>query len=403
MKSRRREEQSAVTLAFTSSDIDLWSEEVIRSPYETYRHLRDLGPAVWLEQYQVFVVARYQDVYDALHDHEAFSSGSGVALNEQLNQKMKGSALVSDPPYHDHVRRVMGKPLTPRALREHRDDFQRLADELVDHLLERGSFDAVVDFAQLFPLSVVPDLLGWPSDGRDQFLAWASAGFNALGPMNERALADIPVLAGMWAFMADIVQPGRLRAGSWGADLVEAAQQGTVSKQLLPALIGDYLVPSLDTTVSALTSAMLFLGRHPEQWQAVRADHSLIPNVLNEVIRLETPIRALSRVLTRERDLGGTVLPAGARVVLLYGSANRDERHWDSPDEFDVKRANANSHVGFGHGIHGCIGQGLARLEGHALLTALATKAETIEVGEPEYRVHNTIRAISALPAALKA
>ncbi|WP_235921654.1 cytochrome P450 [Lentzea tibetensis] len=392
-----------MTLAFTSSDIDLWSEEVIRSPYETYRHLRDLGPAVWLEQYQVFVVARYQDVYDALHDHEAFSSGSGVALNEQLNQKMKGSALVSDPPYHDHVRRVMGKPLTPRALREHRDDFQRLADELVDHLLERGSFDAVVDFAQLFPLSVVPDLLGWPSDGRDQFLAWASAGFNALGPMNERALADIPVLAGMWAFMADIVQPGRLRAGSWGADLVEAAQQGTVSKQLLPALIGDYLVPSLDTTVSALTSAMLFLGRHPEQWQAVRADHSLIPNVLNEVIRLETPIRALSRVLTRERDLGGTVLPAGARVVLLYGSANRDERHWDSPDEFDVKRANANSHVGFGHGIHGCIGQGLARLEGHALLTALATKAETIEVGEPEYRVHNTIRAISALPAALKA
>ncbi len=392
-----------MTLTFTSSDIDLWSEEVIRSPYETYRRLRDLGPAVWLEQYQAFVVARYQDVYDALHDHESFASGEGVALNEQLNQKMKGSALVSDPPYHDHVRRVMGKPLTPRALREYQDDFQRLADELVDRLLERGSFDAVVDFAQLFPLSVVPDLLGWPAEGRDDFLAWASAGFNALGPMNERARADIPVLAGMWAFMAEIVQPGRLRAGSWGADLVEAAGQGTVSRQLLPALIGDYLVPSLDTTISALTSAMLFLGRHPEQWQAIRADHSLIPNALNEVIRLETPIRALSRVLTRDRDLGGTVLPAGSRALMLYASANRDERYWDAPDEFDVKRPNANSHLGFGHGIHGCVGQGLARLEGHALLTALADKARTIEVGEPEYRVHNTIRAISALPATLKA
>lgn len=392
-----------MTLTFPSSDIDLWSEEVIRSPYESYRQLRDLGPAVWVERYQVFVVARYQDVYDALHDHEAFSSGSGVALNEQLNQKMKGSALVSDPPYHDHVRGVMGKPLTPKALRRHREDFQRLADDLIDHLLERGTFDAVVDFAQLFPLSVVPDLLGWPSEGRNEFLAWASAGFNALGPMNERARADIPVLAGMWAFMAEIVQPGRLRPGSWGADLVEAAQEGTVSKQLLPALIGDYLVPSLDTTVSALSSAMLLLGRRPEQWRAIRADHSLIPNALNEVIRYETPIRALSRVLTRDRELSGTVLPAGARALMLYASANRDERHWESPDDFDVTRANANSHVGFGHGIHGCVGQGLARLEGHALLTALANKVETIEVGEPEYRVHNTIRAISALPTTLKA
>lgn len=392
-----------MALAIASSDIDLWSEDVIRYPYESYRKLRDLGPAVWMEEYQTFAVARYDDVYEALHDHEAFSSGSGVALNEQLNQKMKGSALVSDPPYHDHVRGVMAKPLTPKALRQHREDFQRLADELVDHLLERGTFDAVVDFAQLFPLSVVPDLLGWPSEGRNEFLAWASAGFNALGPMNERAQADIPVLAGMWVFMAEIVQPGRLRAGSWGADLVEAAGRGTVSKQLLPALIGDYLVPSLDTTVSALTSAILLLGRHPEQWRAVREDHSLIPNALNEVIRHETPIRSLARTVTRDRELSGVVLPAGSRALMMYGSANRDERHWASPDTFDVRRTNANSHVGFGHGIHGCVGQGLARLEGHALLTALANKVATIEVGEPEYRVHNTIRAISTLSATFKA
>ncbi|TDC74469.1 cytochrome P450 [Streptomyces hainanensis] len=392
-----------MTPTIPRSDIDLWSEEVIQAPYAAYRELRDLGPAVWLERYQVYAVTRYDDVYEALHDHDAFASGAGVALNERLNQKMKGSALVSDPPYHDHVRGVMGGPLTPKALRAHREDFQRLADDLIDRLLERGDFDAVVDFAQLFPLSVVPDLLGWPTEGRENFLAWASAGFNALGPMNERAEADIPVLAGMWAFMAEIVQPGRLRAGSWGDDLVAAAQAGTVSKQLLPALIGDYLVPSLDTTVSSLTSAMLLLGRHPEQWRAVREDPALIPNALNEVIRLETPIRALARTVTRDRELSGTVLPAGSRALIVYASANRDERHWDEPETFDVTRANANTHVGFGHGIHGCVGQGLARLEGHALLTALAEKVETIDVGQPEYRVHNTIRAITTLPATLKA
>ncbi|GAB2898259.1 cytochrome P450 [Streptomyces mayteni] len=392
-----------MTPTIPRSDIDLWSEEVIKAPYAAYRELRDLGPAVWLERYQVYAVTRYDDVYEALHDHDSFASGSGVALNERLNQKMKGSALVSDPPYHDHVRGVMGGPLTPKALRAHREDFQRLADDLIDRLVERGSFDAVVDFAQLFPLSVVPDLLGWPTEGREHFLAWASAGFNALGPMNERAEADIPVLAGMWAFMAEIVQPGRLRPGSWGDDLVAAAQEGTVSKQLLPALIGDYLVPSLDTTVSALTSAMLFLGQHPEQWRAIRDDPALIPNALNEVIRLETPIRALARTVTRDRELSGTVLPAGSRALIVYASANRDERHWDEPETFDVTRANANTHVGFGHGIHGCVGQGLARLEGHALLTALAEKVEAIEVGQPEYRVHNTIRAITTLPATLKA
>lgn len=392
-----------MTSTFPCSDIDLWSEEVITFPYETYRELRDIGPAVWLDRYQTFVVTRYKDVYAALHDHASFSSASGVAMNDQLNERMKGSAIVSDPPYHDHVRGLMARPLTPRALRQHSDDFQELADDLIDRLVERGTFDAVTDFAQFFPLTVIPDLLGWPSEGRNHFLAWTAAGFNALGPMNERAQADIPTLAEMWTFMAEIAQPGKLRAGSWGADLVEAASQGEVSRQLLPALIGDYLVPSLDTTISALTSAVLLLGRHPGEWQKLRNDPSLIPNALNEIIRLETPIRSLSRLLTRDRDLSGTVLPAGSSALMMYASANRDERYWKTPDEFDVTRPNANSHVGFGHGIHGCVGQGLARLEGHVLLTAMVNKIESIEVGEPEYRVHNTMRAISALPANFKA
>jgi cytochrome P450 len=390
-----------VTTVIPSTDLDLYTEASILEPYEAYRELRDAGPAVWMAQYEVYAVSRYQDVYDALHDHEGFSSGSGVALNEPLNQKMKGSALVSDPPYHDHLRGIMGVPLTPKALRRHRELFQQLADDLVDRLIERGTFDVVADFAQLFPLSVVPDLLGWPDDGREDFLAWASAGFNALGPMNERAQADLPTLRGMWGFMAEMAVPGRLRPGSWGADLVAAAEAGTLSKDLLPAMIGDYLVPSLDTTVSALSSALLLLGRHPDQWRALKEDRSLIPNTLNEVIRHDTPIRGLSRLLTRDRELSGTTIPAGSRALMLYGSANRDERHWDSPATFDVRRPNVATHVGFGHGIHGCVGQGLARLEGHALLASLAEKVSTIEVGEPVYRVHNTIRAIATLPAKL--
>lgn len=391
---------SAPSLA---TDIDFYDEEVILDPYGVYRQLRDTAPAVWLDRYQAWAVTRYQDVYAALHDHDTFASGHGVALNDPLNEKMRGSALVSDPPYHDHVRGVMGGPLTPKALRRHREHFQGLADDLVDRLLERRRFDGVVDFAQIFPLSVVPDLLGWPTEGREQFLDWASAGFQALGPMNERAVRDLPTLKGMWGFMAEIVRPGRLRQGSWGADLVAAAEKGEVEQELLPALIGDYLVPSLDTTVSALSTMLWKLGENPDQWRRVREDRSLIPNVLNESIRYESPIRALSRYVTEDVELGGVRLERGSRALMVYASANRDERHWDTPDAFDVARANANSHVGFGHGIHGCVGQGLARLEGHSLLDALVRKVERIEVGQPEWRVHNTIRAMTTLPVEFSA
>jgi cytochrome P450 len=385
------------------SDIDLYTEQSILAPYENYRVLRDLGPAVWLEQHNVWVMARYRDVYAALHDHETFSSGSGVALSDVINERMRGTTLASDPPYHDQIRGLINPPLTPKALRAHREMFQDRAHALVKELLDRGTFDAVTDFAQVFPTSLVPDLLGWPAQGRERFLAWASAAFNTIGPMNERSVAEVPAMKEMWEYIAEMAQPGRLREGSWGANLVTAAESGNIDKKLIPSMIGDYLVPSLDTTISALTSALWLLGTHPEQWQALRADRSLIPNAINEVIRYESPTRGFYRLVARDHDIDGTMLGAGQRLLLLYAAANRDERQFDRPDVFDITRANANDHLGFGHGIHGCVGQGLARLEATTLLTALAEQVGRIEVGEPTWRVNNHIRAIAGLPASLHA
>jgi cytochrome P450 len=390
-------------LTVPSTDLDLYSEESILAPYEPYRVLRDLGPAVRLERYNVWAVARYRDVYATLHDHETFSSGSGVALNDTINSRMRGTTLASDPPYHDHVRGLLNGPLTPKALRRHRDLFQGVANDLVDRLLGVGTFDAVADFAQVLPLSVVPDLLGWPAEGREEFLSWASAAFNTIGPLNERAIAEVPAMKGMWQYIAEMARPGQLRDGSWGADLVAKAAAGEVAPELLPSLIGDYLVPSLDTTISALSSMLWLLARHPEQWQAIRRDHSLIPNAFNEIVRYESPARGFSRLLTRDAEIDGVRLRTGERVLNLYASANRDERRWADAAVFDVTRADAANHVAFGHGIHGCVGQGLARLEGTALLTALVERVGHIETGEPAWRVNNHIRALSALPATLYA
>lgn len=383
------------------SDIDLYTEESIVTPYQDYRELRELGPAVWLTRYEVWVLARYDDVYSALHDHETFSSGSGVALCDVINERMRGTTLASDPPYHDYIRGLINGPLTPKALRAHREMFQQRADALIGQLVDAGTIDAVTDFAHVFPASVVPDLLGWPAEGRDRFLPWASAAFNTIGPMNERSVADLPAMQEMWQFIGEMAQPGRLCPGSWGADLVAAAESGDVDKKLIPSLIGDYLVPSLDTTTSALASALWLLGRHPEQWKALCADISLIPNAINEVIRYESPSRGFYRQLTRAYDLGGTQLPADSRVLLLNASANRDERQFAAPDVFDITRANAKDHVGFGHGVHSCVGQGLARLEATVLLTSLAKRVRRIEVGEPAWRVNNHTRAMTSLSASL--
>src|ERR1043165_5670052 len=135
----------------------------------------------------------------------------------------------------------------------------------------------------------------------------------------------------------------------------------------------------MDTSVSALASALWLLGTHPEQWDAIRADRSLIGPAFNEIVRIESPLRGFTRLVTTERELGGVRLPKDSRVFLLYGSANRDERKFADPERFDIFRENAAEHLAFGHGIHGCVGQALSRLEANALLTALAERVTRIE------------------------
>ena len=179
-----------------TSDVDLFGDEALAEPYDHYRALRDLGPVVWLERHDVYAVPRYAEVRATLADAATFCSGQGVGLNDFINHAGRGTTLMSDGAAHDRQREVIGRPLTPKALAELRPDVQALADDLVDRLVERGSFDAVADLAEVIPVTWVPDLLGWPDDGRDRLLTWAADNFDALGPPNARAEAAGPGLHG---------------------------------------------------------------------------------------------------------------------------------------------------------------------------------------------------------------
>jgi cytochrome P450 len=381
------------------SDLDLFCDEALDDPYPRYAALRDLGPATYLTRHQLWFLSRYEQVREALLDWKTFSSAEGVGLNEIINEAWAETVVAADPPVHTERRRVYSEQLSPRHIKPVTDTIDRRADEVADRLVKQGSFDAVVDFAQDLPVHVVMDLIGWPMEGRDQLLSWASGSFNAAGPQNERMLASLPRLQGLVTYLTEVATADKLTPGSFGAAVYEAVERRNIAAEDAIGLMIGYATPALDTTINAIGSGMWLFATHPDQWDAVRVDPTLIPGAFNEIVRLESPVQFFSRVTTAQVDLGeGVVLPAGARVLHSYGSANRDERHFDSADTFDVHR-NPTDHLGFGYGAHGCPGQALARLEAHALFRALAERVERIELaGVPVRDLNNITRGFARVP-----
>jgi cytochrome P450 len=198
---------------------------------------------------------------------------------------------------------------------------------------------------------------------------------------------------------AEKVERSRLAPGGWAARLFAAADAGRLDPEDARGLLVDYIAPSLDTTILATGHLLWLLGRHPEQYEQVRASPGLIPAAVHEALRYESPVRAFTRFAEERYEAGEVRIPAGARVLILYGSANRDERRYADPDRFDVTR-DARDHVAFGHGVHRCAGGHLAQLELEALLGALVRRVRRIEVGEPEVLMSNLLRGWRSFPAA---
>lgn len=391
-----------MSVAIPVYEADLFADEALAEPYAHYRALRDAGPVVWLEAHGVYAVARYREVRAVLEHPTTFCSGDGVGLNDFINRGGRGTTLMSDGEEHRRQRDVIGRPLTPRALAELRPEAQAIADHLVDVLVERTTFDAVRDLAEVLPATWVPDLLGWPSDGRVRLLEWANAAFDGLGPLNERGMAAADGLLEMSAFAERLAQ-GDLPAGSMAEGILQAAARGEIDAARCPMAIIDYLAPSLDTTISAIGNAIWLFANHPEQWQLLRQQPQRVKQAFNEALRVESPISCFTRLARDVASIDGVEVPAGARVLVSFASANRDERRWQRPDEFDITRDSAG-HVAFGHGEHACVGMGLARLEGAAVLSALVERIAYIEpAGTPERKLNNLIRSFRSVPVRVHA
>lgn len=380
-----------------SFDIDLFSDEILEDPYPTYKQLRDAGPVVWIEPLQMVCCARYAEVRHALDDDKTFISSKGVGYNEFLNNAFTGTIIQSDLPEHTALRAALGEQMSPQAMRGLQANVQATADSLIKALKQRGKFDGVRDLASVFPLSIVAELIGIPQDGREKLLAWGDANFNVIGPENDRYRNSLPVFGQCFEYIQWLDQdPSRLRKGSLGAALYDAAERGVIRRDQCPPLMAAYLVAGIDTTISSISSAVDLFGRNPDQWALLRAEPALVPRAYNEVLRIASPATGFKRVTSHDTELGGVPLPAGSSVALLYASANRDERKFPDPEHFDIKRQSAE-HVAFGHGLHVCAGQALARLEANAVLTAMAAQVERIEIGARTQHLNNTVRSLGTL------
>lgn len=398
--SRPRPRRRPVT-GVPSYQPDIYAPAAVLDPYPHYAALRDLGPVVWLEAQRMYALPRHAEVRAALLDDAAFRSADGVPLNPVARRVGRGSTLLSDGAVHDRKRAMLAQRLTPRALRPMRPDVESLADETVRAAVARGDVDGVSDLALALPLQIVPDFIGWPRRGRENLVRWAGATFDSLGPMNRQTLRTTPAAIAMLAFVQSLARRRDVLPGSLGADMVQRIEAGELRTADCRQMFIDYLAPSIDTTAGAIASALWLFARHPDQWSLLKERPDLVPSAINEVVRLESPLRAFGRLLAVDTTIGELTLPAGSRVLMMYASANRDERVFEDPDTFDITR-DTHQQLGFGLGAHGCAGQGLARMESGAILQSLIARVDRIELtGTPEFAANNVIHRLERLPLRL--
>src|ERR1700736_1991704 len=383
------------------STIDPFSHEFLRDPYPHHEALREAGPVVWLEQYGIWTMARHEQVRDALTDWQTYCSSAGVGLSDFRKEppwRPPSIILEADPPLHTRTRAVLTRILSPGAIKNLAAAFEREAQLVVDRLVEQREFEGIADLAEAYPLKVFPDAVGLSEEGRENLLPYGSMGFNSFGPRNDlfnQATAN-PGPVRDWIMSK--CSRAALAPDGLGMQIFEAVDAGELAEDEAGMLVRSFLSAGIDTTVYGLGNALYCFARYPDQWRTLREKPNLIRGAFEEVLRFEAPVQTFFRTTTRAVDVAGVQLGEGEKVLLFLAAANRDPRRWDRPDTFDVPRR-AAGHMTFGTGIHGCVGQAVARLETEAILTALASRVASLELtGEPEWRVNKNLRGVDTLP-----
>ncbi|HEY7377102.1 MAG TPA: cytochrome P450 [Steroidobacteraceae bacterium] len=363
---------------------DIFNTQAVRNARAVDDALREMAPVVKLARENITMVARHAHVSEGLKDWQAFSSRSRPWHDP--NSVRPEILLVDDPPRHTAVRPVIASALSPRALAQMATAFNAAADVLLREVKEHSGeiIDAVALISRPFVYKVLPDLLGLPEEGRENMTAFGHMVWATLGPQNELFQEAMENVGPVIEWVDRCCNRENLTAEGLGMQMFLAADRGQITQDEAKLLVGILLSAAADTTVMTLSTAMRAFSLFPDQYRALRAEPTLARPAFEESLRWDSPSRMAGRITTREVEFEGYVIPKGERCGLMFAAANRDPRKWPEPDRFDIRR-DLRAHVGWGYGIHACVGRILALLEADALLGALIRHIERFEpAGEPE-------------------
>lgn len=385
-------------------DDDPFSTATLGNPLPFQERLREAGPVVFLAKYNAYAIGRYEDLSAAVANWQDLSSGSGVGLNEPWRAR---GLLQMDPPEHDAPREVLQSILSSRVLRAMKDACMETAGGLVEALLAgtapggQTEVDGHTEIGSKLPVNFFPEASGIDEEGRENLVPYADHIFNALGPDNELVEQGKCKASEYTEWATAKCQRDALKPEGFGADIWAAADRGDILHEQAPLLTRSLLSAGVDTTVYGISGMLYAFASNPDQWEALRKNPNLARVAFDESLRWESPVQQIFRKTTTEVTIGGSVIPAGSRVMLCFAAANRDPRRWENPDKFDLSR-DPSGHLAFGMGIHQCVGQHAARLQAASLLEQLVPRIEGIELAAPIARHHNnTLRGWESVPLRL--
>lgn len=380
------------------ASFDSMSPATMQDPFPFYRALQEQAPVYHDPGTDSYLISRYGDVMEAIHDPKRFSSAVGpitkLPPQPALEVLLSGhlpvpTLLTADPPEHIRYRLLVGRAFAPRRVKGLEEPIRRVADDSVDRFIERGSMELVADFAVPFPLTLIADQLGVPREDMPEFKRWADDNVAFLGGMisDERYLECAHSIIEYQKYFEKKIEECRAqpRDGIL-SDVVNASIDGVepLGVAELLSIFQQIIVAGHETTTSAFAGIMRLLLENPDQLALVQRDRSLVPAMVEEGLRLASPTQTMFRLATEDVEVAGVKIPEGSRVAVMYGAANRDPSVFPDPDRFDVRRPNAKSHLAFGHGEHYCIGAGLARAE---LTIGFETLVERLR--SPRLAAHN--------------
>ncbi|MGQ4435041.1 cytochrome P450 [Streptomyces sp. SAS_260] len=393
---------------------DPWDPAFVSDPYPAYAGLRERGRVTYYEPTDQWLVPRHADVSALLRDrrlgrtyqhrftHEDFGRTAPPPEHESFHTLNDHGMLDLEPPDHTRIRRLVSKAFTPRTVEQLKPYVSRLAGELVDGLVAKGGGDLLTDVAEPLPVAVIAEMLGIPESDRAPLRPWSAdiCGMYELSPSEETAAKAVRASDEFSAYLRELIAARRKSPGddlisgmiaAHDEDDVRLTEQELISTAVLLLNAGH------EATVNSTVNGWWALFRNPDQLSALRADHSLIPSAVEELMRYDTPLQLFERWVLDEIEIDGTTIPRGAEIAMLFGSANHDPAVFTAPDRLDLTRTD-NPHISFSAGIHYCIGAPLARIELAASMGALLEKAPTLRLAaEPERKPNFVIRGLEGL------